>query len=297
MKKLIVIGGPTAVGKTNIAIKLAEKFNSEIISADARQFYKELNIGVAKPTYKQLKKIKHHFISHLSIQQKYSVGQYEHDSLKLFNQLFAKNDILFLCGGSGLYIDAICEGLNEFPEISNNIKEKTNSDFNQKGLDFLIQELKENDIETYHKIDLKNHRRVIRAIEVYRASSTPYSHYINKKKKKRNFSTTYIKLTNNREDIYTCINKRVDMMIKKGLINEAKKLYQYHQLPALKTIGYQEVFSYLEGKISKNNMIEEIKKNTRRYAKRQINWFNKQKYTAFNINDNDKMIEFIKKSF
>ncbi|MBE37732.1 MAG: tRNA (adenosine(37)-N6)-dimethylallyltransferase MiaA [Flavobacteriales bacterium] len=296
MKKLIIIGGPTAIGKTEAAIQLADKFHSEIISTDARQFYKELNVGVAKPTSLDLKKIKHHFIGHISIKQKYSVGQFEKDSLELLEQLFKNKDILFLCGGAGLYIDAVCEGLNKFPIIQENIKEKINSDFKLKGLNCLVEELKKNDLDTYNKIDLNNHRRIIRAVEVFRASGKPYSYYINKKKNKRNFSTTYISLTNNREYIYNNINKRVDKMIENGLIDEAKKLYKYNHLQALQTIGYKEVFQYIESKLSKINMIEEIKKNTRRYAKRQINWFNQKKYTPFNSNSNKKIIEFIKNS-
>ena len=292
-KILVILGGPTAVGKTDLSIELAKEFKSEIISADARQFYKELNIGVAKPSHIQLKKIKHHFISHISIKTNYSVGQYEQDGLELLKKLFKKNDILFLCGGSGLYIDAICEGLNSFPKIDIATKEKINSELNEEGLDFLIKELKKNDLETYKKIDKKNPRRVMRAIEVYRSSGKPYSSYLKKEKAQRNFKTLFIGLKKNRKDLYIRINLRVEEMIKNGLIEEAKKLYKYKNYQALQTIGYQEVFKYLEDVISKKELVEEIQKNTRRYAKRQINWFSKEKYIPFEINKKNEIISLI----
>ena len=186
-KKLIVVGGATGIGKTNLVIRLAKKFKSEILSADSRQFYKELNIGVAKPNKQQLNDIKHHFIGHISIHESYSVGQYEKDGLKLLNQLFKKNDILFLCGGSGLYIDVLCEGLNTFPDIKNNIKIKTAKDLKEKGINYLIKELKVVDQNTYDIIDKKNPRRIIRALEVYRSTGIPFSNYKLKKKKKEIF--------------------------------------------------------------------------------------------------------------
>ena len=293
-KKLIILGGATAVGKTKLSVKLAKKFKSQIISADSRQFYKELNIGVAKPSKLEIKKVIHHFIGHISIEQSYSVGEYEEDGLKLINRLFKKHNILFLCGGSGLYIDAICEGLNTFPKINKKIKEKINSDLKQKGLDFLNEELKSIDLKTYKKIDKQNSRRVIRALEVYRSSGVPYSFYIKKEKKVRDFKTLFITLTKSRKNLYENINDRVDQMITAGLINEAKKLYRHKHTQGLNTIGYQEIFKYLDKKISLERAINEIKKNTRRYAKRQINWFNKKKYHQFDVDGEEDIIEFIK---
>ena len=275
---LIVIGGPTAIGKTKISIKLAKQFNSEIISADARQFYKELNVGVAKPSKYELQEVKHHFINHISIKNLYSIGEYEKEALQLIEKLFQKHEILFLCGGSGLYIDALCEGLNKFPEIPQEIREKTRKDLIDKGLNFLNNELKNSDIETYTKIDQHNPRRVIRAIEVCRSSQRPYSFYLKKKKEKRNFNTLFISIKDTREMIYNNINKRVVQMISDGLIEEAKTLYAYKDYPSLQTIGYQEVFEYLDKKTSDLELINRIQQNTRRYAKRQINWFNNPKY-------------------
>ena len=294
MRKIVIIGGPTAIGKTNFAIELAKKFNSEIISADSRQFYQELNIGVAKPSKIQLKEVKHHFINNISIKNKYSIGEYEKHALQLTDKLFKKHNTLFVCGGSGLYIDALCEGLHEFPLIDKQVKKKTREDLMQMGIEFLNQELKKNDIETYTKIDKNNPRRITRAIEVYRSSGKPYSYYINKKKKKRSFSTIFINLIDSRENIYNNINKRVDNMIQNGLIDEAKKLYDYKDLQALQTIGYQEVFQYLEKNLTLEKMIAEIKQNTRRYAKKQINWFKHEKYLKFKITEEEKIIDLIK---
>lgn len=294
MRKIVIIGGPTAIGKTNFAIELAKKFNSEIISADSRQFYQELNIGVAKPSKMQLKEVKHHFINNISIKNKYSIGEYEKNALQLTYRLFKKHKTIFVCGGSGLYIDALCEGLHEFPVIDKQVKKKTREDLIKMGIEFLNQELKKNDIETYKKIDKNNPRRITRAIEVYRSSGKPYSYYINKKKKKRSFSTIFINLIDSRENIYNNINKRVDNMIQNGLIDEAKKLYNYKDSQALQTIGYQEVFQYLEKHLTLEKMIAEIKQNTRRYAKKQINWFKHEKYLKFKITEEEKIIDLIK---
>jgi len=292
-KTLIVIGGPTAIGKTRIAIKLAKEFKSEIISADARQFYKELNIGVAKPSKDELKSIKHHFISHISIKDNYSVGRYEQEGLKLIEKLFKKNEVLFLCGGSGLYIDAICEGLNKFPPIRKEIQEQTRKDLKNKGLAFLIKELEYLDIETYNKIDQNNPRRVTRAIEVCRSAQKPYSFYLKQKKIERKFKVLFIGITDEREKIYTQINERTIKMISNGLIEEAKKLYEYRNYPSLQTIGYKEVFQYLDEKISYIELIDTIQKNTRRYAKKQINWFKNPKYTTVNQSNEDSIKKLI----
>ena len=277
-KTLIIIGGPTAVGKTKLAIKLAQKFQSEIISADSRQFYKELNIGVAKPSKLDISKIPHHFIGHKSIHHNYSVAEYEQDALLSINKLFKKKDILFVCGGSGLYIDALCEGLHQFPEVKNKVRQNLEKDLQKKGLITLITELKKNDPTTYKKIDTKNPRRVIRALEIYRSSGKPYSFYLQKKKKKRNFNSLFFALQKNREKLYTLINARVETMINDGLLTEVKSLYPYKDKKALQTIGYQEIFKYLDQKTTITEAIEEIKKNTRRYAKRQITWFKQKKY-------------------
>tara|TARA_B100001250_G_C19790014_1_gene786036 strand:- start:789 stop:1685 length:897 start_codon:yes stop_codon:yes gene_type:complete len=287
---LIVIGGPTAIGKTKIAVRLAKQFKAEIISADARQFYKELNLGVAKPSKYELKSIKHHFISHISIKDNYSVGMYEKEGLEVVNKLFKKHEIVFLCGGSGLYIDALCEGLNKFPKIKQEIQEQTRKDLVTKGLDFLNRELKDFDLETYKKIDKNNPRRVTRAIEVCRSTKKPYSFYLKKKKDKRDFNILFLGITDNREKIYDRINARSLKMISNGLIEEAQQLYDYRDYQSLQTIGYQEVFQYLDKKISNLELINAIQQNTRRYAKKQINWFKNPKYIQVNL-ENEEVIE------
>jgi len=293
-KKIIVIGGPTCIGKTDLCIKLAEKFQSEIISADARQFYKKLNIGVAKPTKAQLEKIRHHFIGHLSIEEKYSIGQYEKDTLDLIKKLFKKHNLLFLCGGSGLYIDAVCEGLHQFPKVNESIKRKMKIILEKKGINYLSNRLKLIDPETYKTIDKKNPRRVTRALEVYEVNKIPYSNYKKEPKEKRDFETIFISLEKNRESLYKKINNRVDEMIKMGLVEEATALYNYRQHQALNTIGYTEIFNYLNKTHTLCEAIQEIKKNTRRYAKRQINWFNNPKYHKFTTEEVEQITQLIK---
>jgi len=295
-KTLIIIGGPTAIGKTKLAIKLATQFQSEIISSDARQFYKELNIGVAKPSQEELRQVSHHFIGHISIKDTYSVGQYEKDAVMLLNQLFKKHNTLFLCGGSGLYIDALCEGLHAFPEIDKKIKYELNNDLQKHGLEHLIKELHNVDVETYQKIDTKNPRRIMRALEVHRSSGQPYSFYIRKERNKRNFKTLFFTLNTSREVLYQKINHRVDEMIKNGLIQEARTLYDDKDNHALNTIGYQEIFTYFNKQCSLNQAIDEIKKNTRRYAKRQITWFKKDKYRQYSLAEEDAIIQLIQES-
>ncbi len=293
-KKLIIIGGPTGIGKTSLSISLAKDIGSEIISCDSRQFFKELNIGVAKPSKEELKEVPHHFIGHKSVSEKYTVGNYEKECLHLINILFKKHNILFLCGGSGLYIDAVCEGLNDFPKIDQRIRENLNNNLQEKGLDYLNTELQKCDKETYNKIDRQNPRRVIRALEIYKSSGRPYSFYIKQEKKKRDFNTVFIALKTSREILYQKINKRVELMFKNGLIEEVENLKKYKKNPALNTIGYKEIFHYFDTKKSIDETIQEIKKNTRRYAKRQITWFKHKKYYQFKISEYNKIKSLIR---
>ena len=272
---LICVVGPTAIGKTTLAIDIAKTFSTEIISADSRQFYKEMSIETAIPSKEELDVVKHHFIQNRSIFEDYSVGDFERDALKLLDKLFKFHHTLVLVGGSGLYIDALIKGLDKFPNVSSEIRQKLNLEFEMNGIENLQKELKEKDPEYYKKVDLQNPHRIIRALEICRTSGLPYSSFLNSNKEKRNFNTIYIGLTAERKTIYCRINKRVDSMIEDGLINEAKKLYQHKDLNALQTVGYKEIFSYFEGNLSKEQAIEEIKKNTRRYAKRQRTWFKK----------------------
>ena len=292
--KLVVLAGPTAIGKTSLSIELAEEFKTEIISADGRQFYKELNIGVAKPSQEELKKIKHHFIGNISIKQNYSIRKYEQEGIQLLNNLFQKYNMLFLCGGSGLYIDAICEGLSHFPEVKDEIRLKLIQEYEEKGIRHLQNKLQKNDIETYKSIDKENPRRLIRALEVCEVSEKPFSYYKKLKKEKRNFQTLFISLTESRDLLYQKINTRTQTMINNGLLEEAKSLYQYKDYQALQTIGYQEMFQHLDNRYSLDKAIDEIKKNSRRYAKRQFTWFKKAKYQQYNINQKEDIKELIK---
>lgn len=274
-KSLITVIGPTAIGKTALAIKLANYFQTQIISADSRQFFKEMNIGTAVPSEIELDSAKHHFIQHKSIHEAYSVGEFEKDAIKLLEDLFLMNDCVIMVGGSGLYVDAVANGLDEFPDIPAVIRENLNEQLNSKGLESLKQILRQKDPQYFDKVDLDNPHRIIRALEVCLASGLPYSSFLNQEKKPRKFETIYLGITAEREIIYERINQRVDKMIKNGLIDEAKKLYPYKELNALQTVGYKELFQYFGGKIAEQEAIEEIKKNTRRFAKRQLTWYRK----------------------
>ena len=272
---LINIVGPTAIGKTSLAIQLANKFNTEIISADSRQFYKEMSVGTAVPSAEELQAAKHHFIQHISIEDNYNVGDFESDAIKKLDELFKNNKIVIMVGGSGLYTKSVLEGLDYFPEVSLEIRQELNLKLEKEGLDSLQQQLHKLDPDYYKIVDLENPHRVIRALEVCISSGKPYSYYLNQPKKKRNFTAISIGLSAEREIIYDRINRRVDLMITEGLMDEAKALFPKRELNALNTVGYKELFSYLEGKDSLETAVSEIKKNTRRFAKRQLTWFRK----------------------
>lgn len=277
MKKptLICVVGPTAIGKTSLAISLANYFSTEILSADSRQFYKEMSIGTAVPSSQELRAAKHHFIQHKNITELYSVGDFEKEALIKLTNLFSEKDMVILVGGSGLYIDAVTKGLNVFPKIEPNLREELNAILKEKGIHFLQNELKEVDPVYYSKVDLQNPHRLIRALEVYRSSGEPYSSFLNQPKQERPFQTIYIGLTADREYVYSRINKRVDLMIENGLLQEVESLASYKNYNALQTVGYRELFPFFEGEITLDEAISEIKKNTRRFAKRQYTWFNK----------------------
>lgn len=272
---LICVVGPTAIGKTALAIKLAQEFSTEIISADSRQFYKEMTIGTAVPSTEELNTIKHHFIQNKSIFDDYSVGDFERDCIAFLNDFFKRKQIAIMVSGSGLYVDAVVRGLDNFPEIPSEIREKLNEEIKEHGIKKLQNELKEVDPSYFEKVDIQNPHRLIRALEVFRATGTPFSTFLKKESLQRNFETIFIGLTAERETIYNRINLRVDKMIEDGLIEEAKSLYIHKERNALQTVGYRELFEYLEGKLSKEEAISEIKKNTRRFAKRQNTWFKK----------------------
>lgn len=276
-KYLICILGPTASGKTSLAIEAAKYFHTEIISTDSRQFYKEMSIGTAKPNAEELAEAKHHFIDSLSVEQDYSAGDFEEDALKKLDELYQTKDVVILAGGSGLYINAVLFGIDPFPEIKYETRLRTLNIFKEKGLEGLKDELRRLDPEYYIEVDLDNSRRLMRALEVCYASNKTYSSFRKKEPKHRNFKIIKIANDYDRDTLYNRINDRVDIMLQKGLEEEAKTLEKYKDLYALNTIGYKEFFSFFEGEISKEEAIELIKRNSRRYAKRQLTWFRHDK--------------------
>lgn len=278
---LITIVGPTAIGKTALSIHLAKHFNTCILSCDSRQFYKEMKIGTAVPEPEELAAAKHYFIQNRSIFDDYNVGDFEKDALKQLDNLFKENPVQIMVGGSGLYVDAVLQGLDYFPKVDPSVREQLQSELENDGLVALQQKLKELDIKSYNTIAIDNPQRVTRALEVTIGSGTPYSTFINKEKFPRKFNAIVIGLNADRQIIYNRINQRVDIMIENGLLEEAKKMYPNKHLNALQTVGYKELFQYFDGVFTKDFAIEEIKKNTRRFAKRQLTWFKKKEETIW----------------
>lgn len=271
-KFLIVVGGPTASGKTAMAIRLAQHFGTEILSADSRQFFREMNIGTAKASAQELQAVPHHFINSLSIEQDYSVGDYERDALALLAKLYQTHQVVILAGGSSLYIKALCEGLDEFPEVPAEVRDAVENLYQQAGIEALQAELAQVDPLYFEQVDRANPQRLIRAISVYRASGQPFSSFRTQAAEPRFFTPIYIWLDTPREVLYERINQRVDLMLAAGLETEARNLYPQRQLNALQTVGYQEFFDCFDGTISHAAAIELIKRNSRRYAKRQGTW-------------------------
>ena len=271
-KKLITISGQTASGKTNLSIRLAQNLNCSIISCDSRQFYKEMSIGTAVPSKLELSKANHYFIHHKSVKDNYTVGDFQNDALKLIENLFKKDDYIILTGGSGMYMDAIVNGIDKFPKIKLRVRELLNEKHNSRGILFLKNKLKELDPEYYDIVDVNNHRRLIRALEVCISTGKPYSSFLNKKNKKYDFESVNFGIKVDRELLYKKINYRVDKMISDGLIKEAKTLLNFKDLNPLNTVGYKELFEHFKGNLTKSQAIEKIKQNTRRYAKRQMTW-------------------------
>lgn len=274
-KTLIVIAGPTAIGKTALAIKLAKFYNTEIVSADSRQFYREMDIGTAKPSAEELNSVKHHFINSHSIQDPFTVGNYEKQVMKLLERLFIEHDQVILAGGSGLFINSVCNGFDELPVAAEETRERLNLLFNEKGIEYLQERLKKADPVYFAEVDINNPQRIIRALEVYESTGKAFSTYRSKSSKKRPFNIIKIGLNTRRDKLYQQINLRVDQMIEKGLIEEVISLISFRDLNALNTVGYTEIFNYLDGDYSKDEAIEKIKQNTRRFAKRQLTWFKK----------------------
>jgi len=295
-KYLVVITGPTAVGKTSVAIEIAKHFKTEIISADSRQFYKELIIGTAAPTPEELKTVKHHLVGMLPVTENYNVYQFEKDVISFLEKLFIKNDIVFMVGGSGLYIDAVCNGIDEIPDPAPGLRHELNETFEKKGIEPLRDQLKLLDRETYENIDIANHKRIIRALEVCITTGKPYSAFLNKKNSVRPFNIIKIGLKRERSELNDIINRRVDSMINKGLEKEARDLYVYKDFNSLQTVGYKEFFDFFEGKCTFEKTIEKIKINSRRYAKKQMTWLSRDKNIAwFQPADIQKILDFITK--
>jgi tRNA dimethylallyltransferase len=284
-KKLITISGPTASGKTSLSLKLAEHLNCSIISCDSRQFYKEMSIGTAVPLKNELKKIDHYCIQHKSIKETYTIGDFKDEAHKILKKLFKNNDFVIMTGGSGLYMDSVVSGLDDFPKIDPVIREGLNKNFKSNGIIYLQKKLKELDPKYYSIVDLNNHRRIIRALEVCISEKQPYSNFLNKKNNTNNkFKTVNLSIETNRVDLYKKINSRVDQMIEYGLVEEVNSLYKYKHLNPLNTVGYKEIFDFIDGKSTLIEAIDKIKQNTRRYAKRQLTWLKKRKLIWVNKN-------------
>ncbi len=272
---LIVFLGPTGVGKTDISIELARQLNCEIISADSRQFYREMRTGTAVPSDFQLSLIKHHFIRFISVEEYYSSSLFERDVIKLLPSLFSAGNLAFMSGGSGMYIDAVCEGTDDIPDVDMLSREKYIKLFDEQGIEGLRIALKILDPEHYSKVDLKNPKRIMRALEICESTGLPYSSFLKKNKRVRDFRIIKIGLTRERDELYSRINTRVDQMVDAGLEDEARSLLSFKGLNALNCVGYREFFDYFEGKTDKQKAIELIKRNSRRYAKRQMTWWSK----------------------
>lgn len=277
-KYLIVVGGTTASGKTGFAIRLAQYFNTSILSVDSRQFFREMSIGTAKPNADELKQAPHHFISHRSIFDSYSAGDFETEALALLNELFQEKDIVIACGGSGLYLKAITEGLDDFPEVPIATRQAIEKEYEEKGLDWLQTRLQQVDPAYYQIVDLQNPHRLIRALSVYEASGKAFSSFQQQQRPARDFQAIYLQLYWPREQQYQRINQRVDEMMEAGQLEEAKNLFPYRHLTALQTVGYQELFTHLAGESTLAEAIDLIKRNTRRYAKRQLTWMRRDRY-------------------
>ena len=296
-KKVIFIIGPTAIGKTKLSIDLAKIFSCEIISCDSRQFYKELKIGSAPPDKLELTKIKHHFIQNLSVEEDYSAGQFEIDAMKRIKKIHKKNNLVLMVGGSGLYIDAICKGLDKIPKISKKFRKEINEEYKNKGLIWLQEKVKKIDPEFYVNNDCNNPQRLLRTLELFTQTGKNLSSFQTKKTKKRPFKIIKIGLNTKREILYNRINKRVDNMIDKGLLKEVNSLINFQHKNALQTVGYKEIFKFLDKKCSFEEAIDAIKQNTRRFAKRQLTWFRKDKEIKwFEPNELNEIKKFISKS-
>ena len=286
--------GATGIGKTDLSISLAKSFNAEIISSDSRQFYKELRIGTAVPTAEQLAEVKHYMIHNKSITDYYSAGKYELEVMELLKNIFIEKDVAMLVGGSGMYIDAVCKGIDNLPDIDQNIRNSLLKKYENEGIESLRFDLKHLDPEYYEIVDLQNYKRILKALEITIQTGKKYSSFRTLPNKKRDFEIIKIGLQRDREELYNRINLRVDLMMQEGLLDEVKSVYKYKNLNSLNTVGYKEIFPYLDGEYNLERAIELIKRNSRRYAKRQMTWFNRDKSTTwFHPEKSEDIHEFL----
>lgn len=296
-KMLIVVIGPTAIGKTDLAVQLAQYYHTEIISADSRQFFKETSIGTAKPSEKDLQTVKHHFIDSHNISSPFSVGEFEKEAICLLENLFKEHDTVILVGGSGLYIQAVCQGFDDIPKAAEGVREKWNKVFNEEGIEVLQEALSKADPEYYKEVDTNNPQRLIRALEVHETTGKPFSSYRIKTNNPRPFQIVKIGLDIERDALYERINRRVDVMMESGLLEEVKSLLPYKNLNALNTVGYSELFDYLEGNGTQEEAVDKIKQNSRRFAKRQLTWFRRQHDIKWFVpGQTEKVIKYINQS-
>jgi tRNA dimethylallyltransferase len=291
---LIVVVGPTAVGKTDLCVRLANHFGTEIISADSRQFYKEMSIGTAKPSAEEQQGVPHHFVDSHRITEEYNAGAYEQEVLHLLQRLFKEHNSVILTGGSGLYVRAVTEGMDEMPETDPAVREQLTETFRQQGLEPLLKQLQQLDPVYFERVDQANSQRVIRALEVCLSSGEPYSSFRKSGQQERPFQIIKIGLTRDRQELYTRIDQRMDQMLEGGLLEEARRLYPYRQLNALQTVGYQELFGFLEGQWDWAEAVRLLKRNSRRYAKRQLTWFKKDpEWVWFHPGQLEQVLNFI----
>ena len=291
---LIVLLGPTGIGKTDISIDIARHFGCDIISADSRQFFREMRLGTALPSREQLAEIKHHFIGFLSVKDYYSSNLFERDVLGILPNLFKKNSVVLMTGGSGMYIDAVCDGIDDIPDVDPEIREKFARKYKEEGIEGLRIELKLLDPEHYEKVDLKNPRRIIRALEICETTGQPYSGFLTKQKRRRDFEIIKTGLKRPREELFDRINRRVDLMIRDGLEEEVRNLFGFRHLNALNSVGYREFFDFFDGKTTRDKAIELIKRNTRRFAKRQMTWWSKdERIRWFGGDDKEQIIDYL----
>ena len=289
-KTLLVILGPTGVGKTNISLRLAEHFGCPIVSSDSRQFYRELKIGTAAPTETQLQRVKHYFIGSHSIFDEYNAGQYEQDAIQLLDELFKENDVVMLVGGSMMYIDAVCNGMDDIPTVDAETREFWQKQFAEKGLEFIQNELKRLDPMHYEQVDIQNPKRILHALEICSMTGKPYSDLRTGERKQRNFNILKIGLNRPRPELYERINDRVDEMMAEGLLKEAEQFYPQKQLNTLNTVGYKELYEFMDDNWTLDFAINMIKQDSRRYAKRQLTWFNRDKEIRWFVPEQEEMI-------